>query len=215
MGDAGYECRVIDSIAISFRNDPKMRAQIQLLAEEKCTVVFTSSNAVQALAALLEGRAPKNDSWQVFCLSGKTLETVKALLPQTHIVATAPDSAALALLLASAQIYDCHFFCGGSRMDTLPRLMQQFGIALNEHVVYDTILNKPVLDFSPCAALFFSPSAIESLSANNDLSEIPLFVCIGNSTAAAIPDQLQHNVVVASEHSKESVVNTLLQSLNK
>lgn len=211
LRDAGWDCRILNCITIVPRSD----ATLKQLAEERSarqeSVIFTSANAVMAVAGLITN--PDIVHWDVYCLSGKTADTVRKLFPNAHIRATAPDSASLAREAAIRRHSGYLFFCGGSRMETLPRLLRESGIAIEEHIVYDTLLNKPLWEHTPCAVLFFSPSAIESLMARNDLSKVPLLACIGNSTAAAIPATWNNKVIIASAPSKQSVVETLLQNL--
>lgn len=209
--DAGWDCRILDCITIICKTEPSLKEAIQQLDKENTAAIFTSANAVKAVANLVEN--PDCIQWQIYCLSGKTAEAVRNHFSNALIRATAPDSAALATLPEIHQHRSYHFFCGGSRMDTLPKLLQQVDIDIHEHIVYETILNKPLLDFEPYAALFFSPSAIESLMARNDLSQIPILVCIGKSTAAALPSEWSSKVLTAPTHSKQSVVETLLQTL--
>lgn len=208
LAEAGMDCRIVPCIEIKFRIDESIRQQIKELAGRPCAVIFTSANAVKAVSQLLEPEM--HPRWNVYCIEGKTASTVLEHLPECSMMATAIDSAALAEHPETNTEKNFHFFCGGSRMDTLPKILEQRGTVVHEYIVYETQLTEPLLDFQPCAALYFSPSAIQSLSAKNDLSAIPLHICIGKSTAAAIPSGLQSRVQIADKHSKEAVIDSLL-----
>jgi uroporphyrinogen-III synthase len=211
LAEAGLDCRIVPCIEIKLLTNETHQQPIKELVGQQCSVIFTSANAVEAVVEMLPaGSQPR---WKIFCLEGKTAATVQQCLPACTIMATEKDSATLAEHPETAGEQTFHFFCGGSRMDTLPKLLQQRGKTVHEYIVYETILTEPQLDFSPCAALYFSPSAIQSLSAKNDLASIPLHVCIGKSTAAAIPAVLQSSIRIAEKHSKESVIAALLETI--
>ncbi|MGC4057052.1 MAG: uroporphyrinogen-III synthase [Chitinophagaceae bacterium] len=210
---AGLDLHVYEAIAIEFPEDAALQQQVNETTHNSGNIIFTSSNAVTAVARMPGGKHP--NGWNIFCLEGKTSETVRTYWPHLTITATAPDSRALAQLIISAAPQSCTFFCGGSRMDTLPALLASAGISVKEIIVYHTLKRPSKLDFQPDAALFFSPSAIESMQQDNDLSAIPELICIGQSTAAAFGAALQQQVHIAASASKESVVETLIQLYKK
>ncbi|MCL9804033.1 uroporphyrinogen-III synthase [Flavobacterium amniphilum] len=170
-------------------------------------LIFTSQNAVKAL--LEHPEAEKIKSKTVFCVGIKT----KALLEDNGFkveayAGYAEDLAQIIALVYSDNQYT--FFSGNLRRDTLPDILTEAGIALNEIQVYETVLTPKKIDSKADGILFFSPSAVESYTQKNKIDKETAF-CIGETTASAAADLGYKNIVIANQ---PTVENTIIQAIN-
>ena len=137
--------------------------------------IFTSQNAVRAF--LNKFTEPKN----CFCVGEKT----KSLLEENgyKVIKTARNASILGeIIIKNYQKESFLFLCGNKRREELPSILKENNIEFEEVFVYKTKLNRKKLNIASDAILFFSPSSIESYSAENKIGDHIAF-CIGNTTA--------------------------------
>lgn len=183
--------------------DKKMRAQIERLAGQKITALFTSMNAVEAV-----GKLAPNDIWDIGCIGYATKKLVAKYFDENNIIATGDDSAGLGKnLMRIRKIKEVYFFCGNKRRDELPKFLQSNGVTVHELEVYSTIQTTEHIDEKYDGILFFSPSAVNSFFEKNTLPNSTTLFAIGNTTRRALKPFTSNDVVVADKPGKKNLVN--------
>lgn len=194
---------------------------ISLALNDKRTIVLTSSNAVEVLEQYMsyDGNFCLID-WQVFCLSGKTKETLlSARRLEKEILGEASNAAELAYEIIRQKVKEVLFFCGNKRRDELPTILQAAGVNVTEIVVYETLETPVTTTGIFDAVLFFSPSAVQSFFAANQLKENIVCFAIGQTTANSVKQFTQNKLLVSKEPTQESllheVINYFKNTVNK
>jgi uroporphyrinogen-III synthase len=168
------------------------------------TVVFTSMNAVDAVAAYLTDEQP---NWQVYCIGFTTQQLVKKYFGAQVIVGVAENAAALAEKIIEDDATDeVMFFCGNQRRDEMSTMLGVAGVTVTEIVVYETIAVPHVVKKDYDAILFFSPSAVDSFFSVNKIKRETLFFAIGDTTAEAIQQYNNGKIIVAAQPGKEALM---------
>jgi len=166
------------------------------LSAAKATVIFTSAHAVQIVFSAINTQPP----WQVFCLSGATKAAVARFMDARAIQDTAMDGATLAeKILARKDIKECLFFCGRKRMNSLPRMLSEKNISLKEITVYDTLLTPKEIKDRYDGILFFSPTAVASFFAVNDLPSHTVLFSVGHTTTQALK-KYSGNMIITGKY---------------
>ena len=162
-------------------------------------IIFTSKTAVKiVLKKNLNLREHK-----IYCVGSKTAEflTENGL----QVIETADNGLELAQKLASGyRDKEFLFFCGRKRRKELPDFLKQHGVSLSAIEVYDTQPIKKRIDRIFDGVLFFSPSAVQSFCASNDLSGSIAF-CIGATTASEAKF-FTDNIKIATKPTVENVI---------
>ena len=171
------------------------------VTEINSNLIFTSQNAAQSV--LLHPKCQELKSKNVFCVGIKT----KALLEENGFnvivyVDYAADLAEIITLIYANESYT--FFSGNLRKETLPKALKEAKIKFNEIQVYETSLTPKKVKEAVEAILFFSPSGVESYLKENTIKK-ELCFCIGETTAAALPNTVK-NTIVANQPSIEEVI---------
>jgi len=197
---------VIDAapfIATEFVQDETLGQRVRNLAGMGLAAVFTSSNAVGAVAGMLG--ATQADGWKIFCIGAATRRAVAHHFSQAAITGTAHSASALAdeiLRQAPAEVF---FFCGDQRRDELSSILSAAGVKVNEWVVYRTVQTPHKVETGYDGIAFFSPSAVHSFFEMNTLpAATPLFA-IGNTTADTIRTYCP-NPVIASPSPEQGIM---------
>ena len=174
-------------------------------------VVFTSANAVNAVKKYLHPYVNfETVDWKVFCLSGKTKEAVESIPELSRsVVDTAPDAAALAKKIIEHKIRKLVFFCGSLRRDELPAILKHEGVDVHEVVVYTTVETPVKIDAHIDAILFFSPSAVNSFFSVNQIKPQTVCFAIGQTTANALRETTDNEVIVSNSSSQEGIIKTM------
>jgi uroporphyrinogen-III synthase len=197
------ETEIIDSIEVY--------EEIENALLETATVVFTSVNAVEAVAAHLNDYKP---DWSIYCIGNTTKKLVKEYFGEELIAETGDNANELARKIIEDDITDeVIFFCGDKRRDELPSLLNKQGIEVNEIEVYQTNLLQHKVEKNYDGILFFSPSAAENFFSNNKVNDKAILFAIGNTTASAIKKYLpadkaglSNKIIVADEAGKSNLV---------
>src|SRR5215204_1855400 len=114
--------------------DEALLQKIKTLANEKHTVVFTSMNAVEAVADQIES----NPDWKIYSLGNTTRKLIEEKWGADKIVASAENAQRLGERLIDDGVKDVVFFCGNIRRDELPSKIRSEGGKAEELVVYET-----------------------------------------------------------------------------
>jgi uroporphyrinogen-III synthase len=188
-------------ISVASLPSEKILQSLSHLPKADCTVVFTSASAVDAIA----GFKPDTSNWNVYCLSGGTLRSVRSCLADVTVSGVADDATALAYkIIEDKAIKEVHFFTGNLHLKGLPKILAEAGIEVHIHEVYNTILTPSVIteDFDGIA--FFSPSAVESFFSVNQTRKETILFAVGALTAASL--QSQGNEVVISPAPDQAIL---------
>lgn len=180
--------------------------RIKELSQLQITAVFTSNNAARILDLALHGQKP---IWKVYCMEGATCRRVSRWLGEACIAGTGTDSAQLAQNIINARESSITFFCGDQRRPDLPELLSAAGIAIEEIIVYKTILTPVTIIKEYDAILFYSPTGVESFFMKNTLEASTVLFAIGNTTAAAIRERCNNEIVVGAYPDKALLVKSV------
>lgn len=187
----------------------ELNKKIGRLTATKNTVVFTSKNAVAAVAS---NSSVRDADWKIFCLEGATRKEVEKYYPANTITGTAANSALLAdIIAANSQEKTITFFCGNKRMEDLPAMLLSKKFDVEEVVVYNTELvpQKIIDDYE--AVAFFSPSAVESFFSSNELTNGVVCISVGKTTTEAIRKYTENEVITSEQPSELSVLELAIK----
>lgn len=173
------------------------------------TIVFTSMNAVEAVAFYLEENQP---AWDIYCIGTATTKMAGKYFGEEKIAGSANEASSLAGLIVEDHIRDeVIFFCGDRRRDELPEILRNHDIEVNEIIVYQTIAVPHKVDKAYQGILFFSPSAAESFFRQNKLAATTILFAIGNTTANEIRKYTTNKTIVSDEPVKASLVKKMME----
>jgi len=186
-----------------------VQQEIEQALLQTATVVFTSMNAVEAVALYQEEMEP---AWEIYCMGGTTNKLVEKYFGKNKIAGTANDAASLAELIAADRFNDeVIFFCGDQRRAELPSILALYDMEVNEIVVYQTIAVPHKIDKSYHGILFFSPSAVASFFQKNKLPVTTILFAIGNTTANEIKKYTSNTIIISDEPVKENMVSKMIE----
>ncbi len=207
--EAGIEVEVKSFIETEFVRDINVQQEIENALLQYATVVFTSMNAVEAVANEMLGEQP---DWSIYCIGATTRQLVKKYFGENTVAGTANSAAELAELIADESDADeIIFFCGNQRRDELPDILRSSDISVNEIVVYQTIAVPHKIEKEYDGILFFSPSAVESFFRTNKLPESTLLFAIGKTTANEIKKYSNNKIIISDEPGKENLVKKMIE----
>ncbi len=172
----------IPFIRIVLNSDEHTRYQVLGLAEEKQVVVFTSANAVAAVGGIIRNKP----DWTIYCVGDFTRKRAEAAFDEARIAGTERNAGDLAVKMIGDKVKRAVFFCGDQRRDVLPDKLKEFGIPMQELVVYQTQATPVRLKKVYDAVLFFSPTAVTSFFSINTLSRQTVLFALGGTTAGAL-----------------------------
>lgn len=187
----------------------EVQQEIENALLQSGVVVFTSMNAVETVAAELEGQQP---DWNIYCIGTATKKLVQQYFGEHAIAGTAPDASELAeLIVEEAAAEEVIFFCGDQRRDELPSILNDAGIAVNEIAVYQTIEVPHKIKKDYNGILFFSPSAVRSFFKTNKVNGKTILFAIGNTTANEIKKHSSNKIIISDEPGKENLVQKVIE----
>lgn len=200
---------IISFIETTPVSDFAVQQEIELASVQQTTVVFTSMNAVEAVAGILDGFQP---DWQIYCMGYKTRELVKTYFGESAIVDSASNASELAdQIIEGGMTEELIFFCGNRRRDELPAKLREQEIDVTEIVVYETVENAAVIDKLYQGILFFSPSAVESFFSANKLAPETLVFAIGQTTQKTVNAFCKNKVIISELPGKDQLVEQAIQ----
>jgi uroporphyrinogen-III synthase len=199
--------------------------KIAELAQEAAVLVFTSMNAVDAVAGCLgaltgTGNLVRTEDshtgtiqipGKIFCIGSATKERVLAHFGEGSIAGTADSAAALADTIAAQEnIKEVAFFCGDQRRDELPKKLWDAGVRVKELVVYQTKLTPHTILAGYDGIVFFSPSAANSFFSENSLPAETILFAIGHTTAETIRSWCINPVIVSDAPGKDALIRQVI-----
>lgn len=173
--------------------------------------VFTSKNAVRALAELLEKNPTELCKKKNFTVGIKATERLAELGIKANV--RSDNAMILAQIIArNADVKAVDFFCGDQALDDLPEYLASKNIKVNKEIVYHTeLVHEKVSTELFDALLFFSPSAVYSFFKKNQVNcKTPAF-CIGATTAEAVRRRCENPRIIAHQPSIDGVVDRVIE----
>lgn len=167
-------------------------------------LIFTSQNAVQNV---LKHKNELIDK-PAICVGEKT----KQLLENNgfNVLNSLADANQLIQFFEKEYIgTSVTFFCGKSRLNTIPDFLSKKNIQHEIIEVYETIETPIKIRTKMNGLLFFSPSGVSSFAKENTITNEMCF-CIGTTTAKAV-EKYSKNIIVANQ---PSVENVIIQCIN-
>ena len=182
----------------------EVQQEIEQALLQSATVVFTSMNAVEAVAEYIDEEKP---DWTIYCMGQTTQQLVKKYFGEESIAGTGDNATDLADLVAEESYSDeVTFFCGDQRRDELPDILRNNDMEVTEITVYHTIATPHAISKNYNGILFFSPSAVDSFFSVNKITKPSMLFAIGSTTAAAIKKHTDAGIITADKPGKESLV---------
>lgn len=178
-------------------------------ADKNIIAIFTSVQAAKAVYDYLE----KPVSWNIYCTGGATKEFVQANFSESFICGTGKNANEIAAkIINEKKASEVYFFCGDKRLNTLPDLLSNNDIKVNEIICYQTIHTPVIINKNYDAVLYFSPSAVESFFSINKIRDSISLYAIGETTASAIKKFSNNKILIAENPSKEEILKLILES---
>lgn len=178
------------------------RIRPQQLKSEIENVVITSKNAVEALVTNFASQDLKFKN--IYCVGRRTKRLIEQKIGPVKYAAKNAKALA-AHLVDYIDGTEVTYFCSDIRLDELPNILTENHIHVNEVTAYHTKHNGEAVDDTVEAALFYSPSTIESFVAKNKNKNVIAF-CIGETTANTARTYFK-DVRVAKMPTVESVID--------
>jgi len=202
--EQGIEIEVQSFIETEAIQSIEVQQEIEQSLLQSASIVFTSMNAVEAVAEYMNDEMP---DWNIYCIGHTTQQLVKKYFGEQSIAGIADNAAGLAELIAEEGYTDeVIFFCGDQRRDELPDILRGNEIEVTEIMVYHTIATPHAISKTYNGILFFSPSAVESFFLKNKLKKETMLFAIGSTTAAAIKKKTTNSIISSDRPGKESLV---------
>ncbi len=171
-----------------------------IIRNEIENVIITSQNAVEAL--LTNFSAVELQFKNIYCVGRKTKRIIEKRIGKVKHHAT--DAKALAEhMVEFMDGTEATFFCSNLRLDTIPDILEENNIKVNEVEAYETKFDAEKVEGDLDGVMFYSPSTVQSFLKQNKAKGIAF--CIGETTATEAKKYFEE-VRVAKVPLVESVV---------
>jgi len=191
-------------------HDEALFQRIKTLAAERHTIVFTSMNAVEAVA----DQVSAVPDWKIYSIGNTTRKLIEEKWGSDKIIATAENAQRLGERLIDDGVNDVVFFCGNIRRDELPNKIRSEGGKIEELVVYETEETPSKITKDYDGILFFSPSAVQAYFSSNKPAKHTVLFAIGKTTEEAIKQNKGRNIVVANVTDKVEMAQDAIDYLS-
>lgn len=172
----------------------------KLIKGEIENVIITSKNGVEAL--LHNFTKDELQFKNIYCVGRRTKKLIEQKIGK--VVKSERNAQKLAEYLSKEiKGQKVTYFCSDLRLDTLPTVLSENGITVNEIEAYKTMYSPAKVDETVSGVLFYSPSTVVSYMQENKGDKIAF--CIGESTAKEARKHFE-NVQVANLPTVESVI---------
>ena len=164
-------------------------------------VIITSKNGVESL---LNSFVKQELNFKnIYCVGRRTKKLIEQKIGK--VAHSAKNAEKLAAYLSTAiKGQEVTYFCSDLRLDTLPTILTENGVTVNEIEAYKTMYSPVNVREQFSGVLFYSPSTVESYMQDNSTDKIAF--CIGESTAKEARKHFE-NVQVAKLPTVESVID--------
>ncbi|NNE30821.1 MAG: hydroxymethylbilane synthase [Winogradskyella sp.] len=149
-----------------------------VIRNEIQNVIITSKNAVDAL--LTNFSAPELQFKNIYCVGRKTKRTIEKRIGKVKHQANSAEDLAQHLV-EFMDGTEATYFCSNLRLDTIPKILSENNITVNEVEAYETKFDAEKIEGNLDGILFFSPSTVEAFLKQNKANGIAF--CIGETTA--------------------------------
>lgn len=181
-----------------------VQQEVEQVALQYATVIFTSKHAVEAVITILDQQIP---AWNIYGIGNTTQQLIANYFGEDAIAGSAHDAASLATLITEQEEADeVFFFCGDLRRNELPSQLEQAGITVQEIVVYRTVHVHKKIQEAYHGILFFSPSAADSFFTQNHPANNTILFAIGKTTEATIKKYSDNTIITAVSPGKKELV---------
>ena len=209
--DANIKVHSVSFINVQPIITDKLKNILQQLAVQPLCVVFTSVNAVNAVAEQIKTA----DKWTIWCISGRTKEHVINSFGENALVASAKSASLLAdRIIASNLVKKVVFFCGDQHLHNLPQKLKENNIVTDELIVYTTVQTPCFIDEQYDGILFFSPSAAHSFFSMNTVAIDVVLFSIGDATTAAIQSYCTNKIITSEWPGTNSLLEQVTHFYN-
>ncbi|MFL0072604.1 hydroxymethylbilane synthase [Tenacibaculum maritimum] len=163
-------------------------------------IIITSKNGVEAI---LHNFSPEELQFKnIYCVGRRTKKLIEQKIGKVaHSERNAEKLAAY--LSDKIKGEEVTYFCSNLRLETLPKVLAENNIVVNEVEVYKTMYSPVQVAEKVNGILFYSPSTVASYIEKNKANKIAF--CIGESTAKEARKYFE-NVQVANVPTVESVI---------
>ena len=164
-------------------------------------VIITSKNGVESL---LNSFVKQELNFKnIYCVGRRTKKLIEQKIGK--VAHSAKNAEKLAAYLSTEiKGQEVTYFCSDLRLDTLPTVLTENGVTVNEIEAYKTMYSPVNVREQFSGVLFYSPSTVESYMQDNSTDKIAF--CIGESTAKEARKHFK-NVQVAKLPTVESVID--------
>ncbi|NRB59476.1 MAG: hydroxymethylbilane synthase [Winogradskyella sp.] len=184
-----------DAIKISLNRIPK-----SVVRNEIENVIITSKNGVEAL--LNNFSATELQFKNIYCVGRRTKRLIENRIGK--VKHTEANAAKLVQhLIEYLEGTEVTYFCSDLRLDTLPKVLSENNIVVNEVEAYQTRYNADKIEGDLKGVMFYSPSTVESFLKQNKPNGIAF--CIGETTANVAKNYFEE-VRIAKVPTVESVI---------
>ncbi|WP_299098024.1 hydroxymethylbilane synthase [uncultured Winogradskyella sp.] len=176
------------------------RLSKNIVRNEIENVIITSQNAVEAL--LTNFSAAELQFKNIYCVGRKTKRIVEKRIGKVKHY----EQNAKALADHMVELMDgaeATYFCSNLRLDTIPDILSENNIKVNEVEAYETKFDAEKVEGDLDGVMFYSPSTVQSFLKQNKAKGIAF--CIGETTATEAKKYFE-DVRVAKVPLVESVV---------
>ncbi len=208
----GIEIEAVSFVQMEPLTDKNLLDELAELFKAKITAVFTSANAINAIADTLKKFRPE---WDIYCIGHATREAVTSCFDAKSIRGVANNAEVLAGIIHANKVDGVIFFCGDKRLDALPDKLYKDNIMVREIVVYKTKETPEHLTKHYQGILFFSPNGVNSFFSVNEIGTHTVLFAIGNTTANALRAKTSNIVVVSDVPSRAEMVHKVIQYFHK
>jgi hydroxymethylbilane synthase len=175
------------------------RISPKVIKEEIENVIITSKNGVEAL--LNSFTKDELNFKNIFCVGRRTKKLIEQKIGP--VTKSQRNAQKLAEYLSKEIKGEVTYFCSNIRLDTLPTVLRENNITVNEVEAYKTMYSPATVTEKVRGILFYSPSTVESYIESNPTDKIAF--CIGESTAKEARKHFE-KVEVAKVPTVESVI---------
>ena len=175
------------------------RISPKVVKEEIENVIITSKNGVEAI--LNSFTKDELNFKNIFCVGRRTKKLIEQKIGA--VSKSERNAQKLAEYLSKEIKGEVTYFCSNLRLDTLPAVLRENGITVNEVEAYKTMYSPATVTDKVSGILFYSPSTVESYIERN--SDDKIAFCIGESTAKEARKHFE-KVEVAKVPTVESVI---------
>ena len=162
--------------------------------------VFTSTNGVKALAALMKSGLQVRPEVKIFAVGSKTQEALEDLGLEAKIPFQQDGKHLAELIAEEGKIDSVIYFHGNLSRGEMTETLVEEGIEVIEVEVYKTHICPVNMPEEPMdGILFYSPSAVEGFKRGHGFEDqLPPLFAIGPTTAEALEEETNQEVYVAN-----------------